>query len=70
MPAHTPPPNQPLSLTETPPEAESAEVYPWCRSSGYANNLGALRSLGLLDYPVPGQVVASAMLFLDQAATV
>lgn len=32
-------------------------------SSGYTNNLGALRSLGLLDYPVPGMVVATGLLF-------
>ena len=32
-------------------------------SSGYTNNLGALRSLGLLDYPRSGQVVATALLF-------
>jgi hypothetical protein len=32
-------------------------------SSGFANNLGALRSLGLLDYPQPGQVVATDLLF-------
>ena len=34
------------------------------KSSGYANNLGALRTLGLIDYPAPGQVVASKLLFL------
>lgn len=32
-------------------------------SSGYTNNLGSLRSLGLLDYPQPGHVVATALLF-------
>jgi hypothetical protein len=32
-------------------------------SSGYANNLGALRSLGLLDYPASGMVVATELLF-------
>lgn len=32
-------------------------------SSGYANNLGSLRSLGLLDYPGPRQVVATGVLF-------
>lgn len=32
-------------------------------SSGFANNLGALRSLGLIDYPRPGQVVATSLLF-------
>jgi hypothetical protein len=32
-------------------------------SSGYANNLGALRSLGAIDYPQPGHVAATALLF-------
>lgn len=32
-------------------------------SSGYTNNLGRLRSLGLVDYPKPGQAVATALLF-------
>jgi hypothetical protein len=32
-------------------------------SSAYTNNLGALRSLGLIDYPKPGYVVATALLF-------
>ncbi len=35
-------------------------------SSGYANNLGALRSLGLIDYPRPGLVTATARLFPAQ----
>lgn len=34
-------------------------------SSGYQNNLGALRSLGLIDYPVKGQVVALPILFVE-----
>jgi len=34
-------------------------------SGGYANNLGALRSLGLLDYPSKGRVVATPALFLE-----
>ncbi|MBA3947979.1 MAG: hypothetical protein H0X37_25940 [Herpetosiphonaceae bacterium] len=33
-------------------------------SSGYTNNLGALRSLGLIDYPTPGKVVVTALLVL------
>jgi hypothetical protein len=37
-------------------------------SSGYSNNLGALRSLGLLDYPGPRLVVAADVLFLGGAA--
>lgn len=32
-------------------------------SSGYTNNLGSLRSLGLIDYPSPGYVVATDLLF-------
>lgn len=34
-------------------------------SGGYANNLGALRSLGLIDYPSRGRVVATPALFLE-----
>ena len=34
-------------------------------SGGYFNNLGSLRSLGLIDYPTPGHVVARAILFLE-----
>jgi hypothetical protein len=32
-------------------------------SSGYTNNLGSLRSLGLIDYPSPGYAVATRLLF-------
>lgn len=32
-------------------------------SGGFRNNLGALRSLGVIDYPADGQVVATALLF-------
>ena len=32
-------------------------------SSGFTNNLGALRSLGLVDYPKPGFVAATELLF-------
>ena len=32
-------------------------------SSAFTNNLGALRSLGLLDYPASGQVAATKLLF-------
>jgi Mn-dependent DtxR family transcriptional regulator len=41
--------------------ARRIEVSP--KSSGYTNNLGALRSLGLLDYPSPGMVSATDLLF-------
>jgi len=34
-------------------------------SSSFANNLGALRSLGLIDYPEPGQASATPVLFLE-----
>ncbi len=34
-------------------------------SSAFINNLGALRSLGLLDYPQQGIVVASPVLFME-----
>lgn len=32
-------------------------------SSAYTNNLGGLRSLGLLKYPSPGRVIATSLLF-------
>lgn len=35
-------------------------------SSGYTNNLGRLRSLGLIEYPGPGRVVALPVLFLER----
>ncbi len=34
-------------------------------SGGYFNNLGTLRTLGLLDYPSPGRVVALPVLFIS-----
>lgn len=34
-------------------------------SGGYFNNLGSLRTLGLISYPQPGQVVALPILFVD-----
>jgi len=46
--------------------ATAAEQSP--SSSGYTNNLGALRSVGLIDYPTPGRVVALPVLFLEGAA--
>jgi len=33
------------------------------RSGGYFNNLGRLRTLGVIDYPAPGRVVATDLLF-------
>jgi uncharacterized protein len=44
--------------------AERVGVSP--TSGGYFNNLGSLRSLGLIDYPSGGQVVAKPVLFLEQ----
>jgi uncharacterized protein len=35
-------------------------------SGSYFNNLGSLRTLGLIDYPSPGQVIAQPILFLDR----
>jgi hypothetical protein len=43
--------------------AEQLAVSP--TSGGYFNNLGSLRSLGLVDYPQPGTVAALPVLFLD-----
>ena len=43
--------------------AEQAGQSP--TSGGYFNNLGRLRSLGLIDYPAPGRVVANRVLFLE-----
>lgn len=34
-------------------------------SKGFANAIGRLRSLGLIDYPAPGRVVALPVLFLE-----
>jgi hypothetical protein len=44
--------------------AERIGVSP--TSGGYFNNLGALRTLGVIDYPVPGEVVALPVLFLER----
>lgn len=37
-------------------------------SGAYFNNLGALRSLGLIDYPASGQAIAKPVLFLEARA--
>jgi hypothetical protein len=34
-------------------------------SGGFKNYLGEMRTLGLIDYPGPGQVVALPVLFLE-----
>jgi hypothetical protein len=43
--------------------AEKIGVSP--TSGGYFNNLGALRTLGVIDYPTPGAVAALPVLFLE-----
>jgi len=43
--------------------AEKIGVSP--RSGGYFNNLGSLRTLGVIDYPAPGAVAALPVLFLE-----
>ncbi|MGE0464469.1 MAG: hypothetical protein AB7Q16_24130 [Vicinamibacterales bacterium] len=45
-------------------DALAAQIGVSPTSGGYFNNLGSLRSLGLLDYPQPGTVVAADVLFL------
>jgi len=52
---------KPLSKDDLATRAGARET-----SGAYFNNLGSLRSLGLLDYPVPGSVVALPVLFLDR----
>lgn len=49
-------------------EALAAAVGASATSSAFANNLGGLRSLGFLDYPAQGEVVATSVLFVDGAA--
>jgi hypothetical protein len=46
-------------------EALAEESGQSATSSAYANNLGALRSLGLIDYPQKGQGAALPVLFLE-----
>jgi hypothetical protein len=53
----------PMSLTKE-EVAVTVEASP--TSSAFANNLGALRSLGLIDYPERGQVAATDALFLER----
>jgi len=49
----------PIDRTKLADRAEASAT-----SSAFANNLGALRSLGVVDYPKKGQVVALPCLFL------
>lgn len=44
--------------------AEQVGVSP--TSGGFFNNLGSLRSLGLIDYPQPGHAAAMPVLFLEE----
>jgi hypothetical protein len=53
----------PIDKAELAQKAEASAT-----SSAFTNNLGALRSLGLIDYPAPGQVAALPVLFLEEAA--
>lgn len=46
--------------------AAAADVPP--TSGGFKNNLGALRSMGLIDYPTPGTVIATPVVFLEVAS--
>lgn len=48
---------------DTTREEIAALVGASAKASGFQNNLGALRSLGLIDYPAPGRVKAVAFLF-------
>lgn len=44
----------------------AAAGYGNLASKGFANAIGRLRSLGFIDYPGPGQVVAQPLLFLEE----
>lgn len=50
----------PVPREELAERAEQSSI-----SSGYSNNLGALRSLGFIDYPDRGKVIALPVLFLE-----
>ena len=56
-------------ITRYPQAIEKGELARLCgvpdTSGGYKNNLGSLRSLGLVDYPQPGLVAAQPVLFLE-----
>lgn len=52
----------PRALTR---EEAAAKAEYSATSTGYTNPLGALRSLGLIDYPSPGQLVALPILFVE-----
>jgi hypothetical protein len=44
------------------------DVQQSATGGGFANNLGRLRTLGWIDYPRPGHVVALPVLFLERAS--
>jgi hypothetical protein len=46
-------------------ELSEATGYGHPRSKGFTNAIGRLRSLGYLDYPANGQVIALPTLFLE-----
>jgi hypothetical protein len=46
----------------------AARVGQSATGGGFANNLGRLRTLGWIDYPQPGSVVALPVLFLERAS--
>jgi uncharacterized protein len=54
---------EPLSKQELAERAGASAT-----SSSFTNNLGSLRSLGLIDYPGPGLVAALPVLFLEGQA--
>ncbi len=54
---------QPLAKPELAERAGASAT-----SGAYFNNLGSLRSLGLIDYPSSGQVIAQPVLFLEARA--
>jgi len=43
--------------------AEASDFEP--NSGGYNNYIGRMHSMGIVEYPVPGEVVACAVLFLE-----
>ena len=45
--------------------AEQLDYHP--RTKGFTNALGSLRTLGVIEYPSPGSVVASPLVFGAQA---
>ena len=46
--------------------AFTVDVEDYFQVEGFANAIGRLRSLGFIDYPSSGQVVAMPVLFLEE----